>query len=180
MTTPVVDLFSRKVIGWSMQPRMTKDIILDTLLMAVWRCNPQKYVLVHCDQGNYYTSHEWQSFLKSYGLEGSMSCRGNCHGNAVAESFFQLVKRERIKKKSTEHGKKHAAIFLITTKGFITVSVDVVLAIRSHWQNMKTTIINGSEVSRLPVAIHTSSISVVMADDIFTIQRQRSARSRRC
>lgn len=109
-----------------------------------------------------------------------MSCRGNCHGNAVAESFFQLVKRERIKKKSTEHGKKHAAIFLITTKGFITVSVDVVLAIRSHWQNMKTTIINGSEVSRLPVAIHTSSISVVMADDIFTIQRQRSARSRRC
>ncbi|EKT3981081.1 IS3 family transposase [Klebsiella aerogenes] len=95
----VVDLFSRKIIGWSMQPRMTKDIVLNTLLMAVWRRNPQKQVLVHSDQGSQYTSHEWQSFLKSHGLEGSMSRRGNCHDNAVAESFFQLLKRERIKKK---------------------------------------------------------------------------------
>ncbi|OYM43419.1 MULTISPECIES: IS3 family transposase [Klebsiella] len=95
----VVDLFSRKIIGWSMQSRMTKDIILNALLMAVWRRNPEKQVLVHSDQGSQYTSHEWQSFLKSHGLEGSMSRRGNCHDNAVAESFFQLLKRERIKKK---------------------------------------------------------------------------------
>ncbi|HBR4565325.1 IS3 family transposase [Klebsiella pneumoniae] len=95
----VVDLFSRKIIGWSMQSRMTKDIVLNALLMAVWRRNPQKQVLVHSDQGSQYTSHEWQSFLKSHGLEGSMSRRGNCHDNVVAESFFQLLKRERIKKK---------------------------------------------------------------------------------
>ncbi|EFF6164404.1 TPA: IS3 family transposase [Escherichia coli] len=95
----VVDLFSRKIIGWSMQSRMTKDIVLNALLMAVWRRNPQKQVLVHSDQSSQYTSHEWQSFLKSHGLEGSMSRRGNCHDNAVAESFFQLLKRERIKKK---------------------------------------------------------------------------------
>ncbi|EFO1827662.1 IS3 family transposase [Escherichia coli] len=95
----VVDLFSRKIIGWSMQSRMTKDIVLNALLMAVWRRNPQKQVLVHSDQGSQYTSHEWQSFLKSHGLESSMSRRGNCHDNAVAESFFQLLKRERIKKK---------------------------------------------------------------------------------
>ncbi|HHG0781381.1 TPA: IS3 family transposase [Klebsiella pneumoniae] len=95
----VVDLFSRKIIGWSMQSRMTKDIVLNALLMAVWRRNPQKQVLVHSDQGSQYVSHEWQSFLKSHGLEGSMSRRGNCHDNAVAESFFQLLKRERIKKK---------------------------------------------------------------------------------
>ncbi|HCM9658985.1 TPA: IS3 family transposase [Enterobacter hormaechei subsp. hoffmannii] len=95
----VVDLFSRKIIGWSMQSRMTKDIVLNALLMAVWRRNPQKQVLVHSDQDSQYTSHEWQSFLKSHGLEGSMSRRGNCHDNAVAESFFQLLKRERIKKK---------------------------------------------------------------------------------
>ncbi|MFB6380275.1 IS3 family transposase [Atlantibacter hermannii] len=95
----VVDLFSRKIIGWSMQSRITKDIVLNALLMAVWRRNPQKQVLVHSDQGSQYTSHEWQSFLKSHGLEGSMSRRGNCHDNAVAESFFQLLKRERIKKK---------------------------------------------------------------------------------
>ncbi len=95
----VVDLFSRKIIGWSMQSRMTKDIVLNALLMAVWRRNPEKKVLVHSDQGSQYISHEWQSFLKSHGLEGSMSRRGNCHDNAVAESFFQLLKRERIKKK---------------------------------------------------------------------------------
>ncbi|MGJ7249076.1 IS3 family transposase [Morganella morganii] len=95
----VVDLFSRKIIGWSMQSRMTKDIVLNALLMAIWRRNPLKQVLVHSDQGSQYTSHEWQSFLKSHGLEGSMSRRGNCHDNAVAESFFQLLKRERIKKK---------------------------------------------------------------------------------
>ncbi len=95
----VVDLFSRKVIRWSMQPRMTKDIVLNALLMALCRRNPQKQVLIHSDQGSQYTSHEWQSFLKSYGLEGSMSRRGNGHDNAVAESFFQLLKRKRIKKK---------------------------------------------------------------------------------
>ena len=55
--------------------------------------------MVHSDQGSQYTSYEWQSFLTEHGLEGSMSRRGNCHDNAVAESFFQLLKRERIKKR---------------------------------------------------------------------------------
>ncbi len=82
-----------------MQSRMTKDIVLNALQMAVWRRNPQKQVLIHSDQGSQYTSHEWQSFLKLHGTEGSMSRRGHCHDNAVAESFFQLLKRERIKKK---------------------------------------------------------------------------------
>ncbi|MEM0514665.1 IS3 family transposase [Pseudoalteromonas sp. YIC-827] len=95
----VVDLFSRKVIGWSMQSRITKEIVLDALLMAVWRRNPKKMVTVHSDQGSQYTSHDWQHFLKVNGLEGSMSRRGNCHDNAVAESFFQLLKRERVKRK---------------------------------------------------------------------------------
>ncbi len=83
----VVDLFSRKVIGWSMQSRMTKEIVPNALLMVVWRRNPQRKVLVHPDHGSHYTSHEWQSFLKSHGLKGSMSRRGNDHDNVVAESF---------------------------------------------------------------------------------------------
>lgn len=95
----VVDLFSRRVIGWSMQSLMTKQIVLDALLMAVWRRNPANKVTVHSDRGSQYTSYEWQSFLKDHGLESSMSRRGNCHDNAVAESFFQLLKRERIKKR---------------------------------------------------------------------------------
>ena len=94
----VLDLFSRRVIGWSMHSRITKELAPDALLMAVWRRNPQNAVTVHSDQGSQYTSHEWQAFLKEHGLEGSMSRRGNCHDNAVAESFFQLLKRERIRR----------------------------------------------------------------------------------
>lgn len=95
----VIDLFSRLVVGWSMKSRITTDLVLDALLMALWRRNPKNKVLIHSDQGSQYTSHEWQTFLKHHNLESSMSRRGNCHDNAVAESFFQLLKRERIKKK---------------------------------------------------------------------------------
>ena len=99
----VLDLFSRKIVGWSMQSLMTKQIVLDALLMAVWRRKPTNQVMVHSDQGSQYTSYEWQSFLKEHGLEASMSRRGNCHDNAVAESFFQLLKRERIKKRTVSY-----------------------------------------------------------------------------
>ncbi|MDF5612702.1 IS3 family transposase, partial [Vibrio parahaemolyticus] len=95
----VVDLFSRRVIGWSMKSRITKELVLDALLMAIWRRSPSQMVLVHSDQGSQYTSHDWNKFLKQHGLEASMSRRGNCHDNAVAESFFQLLKRERVKRK---------------------------------------------------------------------------------
>lgn len=95
----VIDLFSRRVIGWSMKSRITKELVLDALLMALWRRSPKAKVLVHSDQGSQYTSHDWDAFLSQHGLKGSMSRRGNCHDNAVAESFFQLLKRERIKRK---------------------------------------------------------------------------------
>ena len=95
----VIDLFSRLVVGWSIKSRITTGLVLDALLMALWRRKPQNKVLIHSDQGSQYTSHEWQAFLKQHNLECSMSRRGNCHDNAVAESFFQLLKRERIKKK---------------------------------------------------------------------------------
>ena len=78
---------------------MTKDIILNALLMAVWRRNFQTQMLVHTDQSSHYTSHEWQSFLKSHGLGCSMNHCGNCHDNSVAGHFIPLLKRERIKKK---------------------------------------------------------------------------------
>jgi putative transposase len=94
----VIDLFSRQVVGWSMKPRMTTDLALDALLAAVWRRKPQGMVMVHSDQGSQFSSADWQSFLKANHLVGSMSRRGNCHDNAVAESFFQLLKRERIKR----------------------------------------------------------------------------------
>jgi putative transposase len=94
----VLDLFSRRVVGWSMQSRITKELVLDALLMAIWRRKPTSTVTVHSDQGSQYTSYDWQSFLKAHGLQASMSRRGNCHDNAVAESFFQLLKRERVRR----------------------------------------------------------------------------------
>ncbi len=72
-----------------MKSRITKELALDALLMAVWRRNPKAQVMVHSDQGSQYTRYDWQSFLREHGLEGSMSRGGNCHDNAVAESFFQ-------------------------------------------------------------------------------------------
>ncbi len=92
----VVDLFSRHVVGWSMGSRIDSRLALDALLMALWRRKPQRPVTVHSDQGTQFTSHEWQDFLRDHSLLSSMSRRGNCHDNAVAESFFQLLKRERI------------------------------------------------------------------------------------
>ena len=82
-----------------MQSRMHADLVLQALMMAVWHRKPPRGLLIHSDQGSQFTSHEWQDFLKAHGLECSMSRRGNCHDNAVAESFFQLLKRERIRRK---------------------------------------------------------------------------------
>lgn len=95
----VLDLFSRQVVGWSMNSRMDRELAINALLMAVWRRNPTSPVIVHSDQGSQYSSHDWQAFLKANKLEASMSRRGNCYDNAVAESFFQLLKRERIRRK---------------------------------------------------------------------------------
>ena len=95
----VLDLFSRQVIGWSMQSRMEADLVMKALLTAMWRRQPKTEVIVHSDQGSQYTGYDWQGFLKAHNLVSSMSRRGNCHDNAVAESFFQLLKRERIKRR---------------------------------------------------------------------------------
>ena len=96
----VIDLYSRRVVGWSMQSRQTTDVVLQALLMAVWRRKPKHRVLIHSDQGSQFTSRDWASFLKAHNLEHSMSRRGNCHDNAVVESFFNLFKRERIRRRT--------------------------------------------------------------------------------
>jgi len=95
----VLDLFSRQVVGWSMQSRIDRELAIGALLMAVWRRKPATPVTIHSDQGSQFSSHEWQSFLAAHNLRPSMSRRGNCHDNAVAESFFQLLKRERVRRR---------------------------------------------------------------------------------
>jgi len=83
-----------------MQSFQTTDVVLQTLLMAVWRRNPKNRVLIHSNQGSQFTSMDWAAFLRAQNLEHSMIRRGNCHDNAVAESFFNLPKRVRIRRRT--------------------------------------------------------------------------------
>lgn len=92
----VVDLFSRKVIGWSMKASLARDLVLDALLMAAWRRKYRGRVLVHSDQGSQYGSDDWHRFCRDHRMDPSMSRRGNCWDNAVGESLFGSLKKERV------------------------------------------------------------------------------------
>lgn len=95
----VMDLFSRLIVGWSMKPTLARELVLDAILMSVWRRKPKHQVLVHSDQGSQYGSDDWLRFCRDHDLEPSMSRKGNCWDNAVVESFFSSLKKERIKKR---------------------------------------------------------------------------------
>jgi len=95
----VMDLYSRMIVGWSMKSTLHRELVLDALLMAVWRRKPQHSVIIHSDQGTQYGSDDWMRFCKEHGLDPSMSRRGNCYDNAVAESFFSSLKKERIRRR---------------------------------------------------------------------------------
>jgi transposase InsO family protein len=92
----VIDLFSRQVVGWSMNKRMTSKLIMDALQMAIWRRSPSLGLVFHSDRGSQYCSNNFQKMLKTHGMVSSMSRKGNCWDNAVAESFFGSLKTERI------------------------------------------------------------------------------------
>ena len=107
----LIDLYSRRVIGWSMQPTLAREIVVDALMMAVWRRRPAKTVIVHSDQRSPYGSDDWLRFCKANNLEPSMSRRGNCWDNAVAEAFFGSLKKERIKKRIYKQDLARSDIF---------------------------------------------------------------------
>lgn len=94
----VMDLFSRKIVGWSMKSTLAKEIVLDALLMAVWRRSPSDEVIIHSDQGSQFSSDEWNRFCAEHNLVTSMSRRGNCYDNAAVESFFSSLKKEKIRR----------------------------------------------------------------------------------
>jgi putative transposase len=92
----VVDLFSRRVVGWSMHPTMTAELVLDALMMALWRRGKPTELLHHSDQGSQYTSENFQRLLSAEGITCSMSRRGDCWDNSAVESFFASLKKERV------------------------------------------------------------------------------------
>ena len=92
----VIDLCSRKVVGWSMSSRMKAQLVCDALQMAIWRRKPEAGLIHHSDRGSQYASKAFRRLLKAHGIEGSMSRKGDCWDNAVVESFFGSLKQERV------------------------------------------------------------------------------------
>lgn len=92
----VIDLYSRKIVGWSMDTTMRVSIVNDALTMAIKRRNPPTGLLWHTDRGSQYASYEHKDLLQQHGITQSMSQKGNCWDNAVAESFFHSLKTELV------------------------------------------------------------------------------------
>lgn len=92
----VIDLYSRKVVGWSMGSRMKAALVCDALTMAIWQRQPPAGLIVHSDQGVQYASKKYRNLLKINNFTGSMSKKGCCWDNAVVESFFGSLKQERV------------------------------------------------------------------------------------
>jgi transposase InsO family protein len=108
----VIDLFSRKVVGWSMSDRMKTSLVNDAMQMAIWQRKPPKGLIWHTDRGSQYASKSHRALLKQHRIEQSMSRKGDCWDNAVAESFFHTLKTELVFHERYKTRKQaHASIF---------------------------------------------------------------------
>lgn len=108
----VMDLFSRRIIGWSMQPTLARSLVLDALWMAVHQRQPSAQVIHHSDRGSQYASDDYQVALTTAGIGCSMSRKGNCFDNAVVESFFATLKTELVyQQQYTTRTQARSAIF---------------------------------------------------------------------
>jgi len=92
----VLDLFSRRIVGWSMKAEMTAQLVMDALTMALWRRGRPIELLHHSDQGSQYASEDFQRLLAHHGIACSMSRKGDCWDNAAVESFFASLKKEHV------------------------------------------------------------------------------------
>lgn len=113
----VMDLFNREIVGWSLKPRMTADIVTDALTMAWFRKRPAPGLLHHSDRGSQYASHAFQDKLREYGMTCSMSRKGNCWDNAPTERWFNSFKNERI------HGVRYATHANMKAESFEYIEV---------------------------------------------------------
>lgn len=96
----VLDLFSRRIVGWSMSEQMTAQLVTDALIMALWRRGKPQQLLHHSDQGSQYTSEQFQRLLNEQGITCSMSRSGDVWDNSAMESFFGTLKKERVHRRN--------------------------------------------------------------------------------
>lgn len=92
----IMDLYSRRILGWYMSDRMTKELVIIALRRAISRQTPSEELIHHSDRGSQYASHDYQNILRGYRITTSMSRKGNCYDNACIESFHAIIKRELI------------------------------------------------------------------------------------
>ncbi len=92
----MIDLYSRKVVGWSMGSRMKAKMVCDVLTMVIWQRRPKVGLIHHSGRGSQYASKEFRKLLRLNGFKGSMSKKSDCWDNAVVESFFGTLKQERV------------------------------------------------------------------------------------
>jgi len=114
----VIDLYARRVVGWAMAERMTANLVCAALTMALWRRRMPTGVIVHSDRGSQYCSKDYQALIQRHELRCSMSAKGNCYDNAVAESFFHTLKVEVI------HGERFPTRALMRQTVFEYIEVD--------------------------------------------------------
>jgi len=108
----VIDLFSRTVVGWSMDSRMKAALVNDAILMAIWKRKPERGLIFHSDRGSQYASDSYSKILTTHGIVASMSKKGDCWDNAVAESFFHTLKTELVHHNDFQNrAEARAAIF---------------------------------------------------------------------
>lgn len=90
----VLDIYSRKIVGWALSERITRDLVIKAFLMAYWSRKPGRGLIHHSDKGVQYASHDFQKLLSDFGILQSMSGKGNCFDNAITETFFHTLKTE--------------------------------------------------------------------------------------
>ena len=117
---PVIDLFSRLIVDWSMDKNMNKQFVINALLMATYQRQPKNEVIVHSDQGSQYGSLDLLVFMKAHNLVSSMSRQGNCHDDAEADSFFATIKNVLWYERYIQHVKMRKLRYLIVYK-FYTI-----------------------------------------------------------
>ena len=103
----IIDLYSRRVVGWAVSNRMKRDLAIRALEMAINLRRPPPNCIHHTDRGSQYCSHDYQKLLRQYGFKVSMSGKGNCYDNAVVETFFKTIKAELLWQQSWKT--RHAA-----------------------------------------------------------------------
>lgn len=113
----VIDLYSRRVVGWSMGSRMKAKLVCDALTMAIWQRRPKAGLIVHSDRGSQYASTQYRRLLKGNDFVGSMSRKGDCWDNSVVESFFGTLKQELVhwKQYQSRHEAQLDVLRYITT-----------------------------------------------------------------